>query len=149
KKFVDYVKQHPKLKFNIYSPIDPPYKVNPLSLLMNSPTIAHAYENKRYFRDEFGDLIRIPEFKFKYVGELDKAAAYRQLKEEYGRFVLQDEESFGSKGTFIIKDYDDYTDAVAALKKKSSGRAIVVSQYVEGYAASIQVCVTKYGVFSG
>ncbi len=148
KKFIDYVKEHPKRKYVLYSPLDPPYKVNPLVFLMNSPTIGHAYENKRYFRDEFDDLIRIPEYEIKYLNELDKAAAYRELKDEFGAFVMQDEDSAGSKGTYVIKSYEEYSDAIRSLKKYSSGRAVVVSKFVKGQAASIQVCVTKHGVFS-
>lgn len=150
KKFVELVKREPKRKYVLYSPLDPPYKVNPLTYLMNSPTIAHAYENKRYFRDEFADLIRMPKYVIKHVDELDKAASYKELKEEFGSaLVLQDEESSGSKGTYIVKDADDYVDAVNSLKKFSYGRSIVVSQYIEGQTSSIQVCITKYGIFSG
>ncbi|HSX44402.1 MAG TPA: ATP-grasp domain-containing protein [Candidatus Saccharimonadales bacterium] len=149
KRFFEYQKNNPKIKFDLYQPLDPPYKVNPLVYLMNSPTIAHAYENKRYFRDEFSDLIRMPEYENKYISELDKAASYRDLHDEYGDFVLQDEESHGSKGTYIVKDYEDYTDAVRGLKKYSRGRSVVVSKFYPGETSSIQVCITKYGIFSG
>ncbi len=149
KKFVQSFKNDHKRKFVMYQPLDPPYKINPLAYLMNSPTIAHAYENKRYFRDEFADLIRMPEYEIYYMNELDKAAAYKDLQDKYGNFMLQDEESSGSKGTYAIKSQDDYVEAVKSLKKFSRGRTIVVSKYVHGTAASIQVCITKYGIFSG
>lgn len=149
KKFVELTKTDLKRKYVLYSPLDPPYKVNPLTYLMNSPTIAHAYENKRYFRDEFADLIRMPEYEIKHMNELDRAASYRELKEEFGSFVMQDEESSGSKGTYMIHDNDDYTDAVRALKKFSQGRSVVVSRYVKGQTSSIQVCITRHGIFSG
>lgn len=149
KKFRNFYKHDPKRKFVMYSPIDPPYKINPLAYLMNSPTIAHAYENKRYFRDEFADLIRMPDYEIRYMNELDRAASYRQLNEKFGSFVLQDEDSSGSKGTYAIKTEDDYVTAIKLLKKYSRGRTIVVSKYVEGQPVSIQVCITKYGIFSG
>lgn len=149
KKFVETFRNDRKRKFVMYSPLDPPYKVNPLAFLMNSPTIAHAYENKRYFRDEFSDRIRVPEYEICYMGELDKAASYKNLQEKYGWFMLQDEESSGSKGTYAIKSQDDYVEALKSLKKFSRGRTIVVSKFVHGEPASIQVCVTKYGIFNG
>lgn len=149
KKFVELTKQQPKRKFITYAPVDPPYKVNPLNLLMNSPAIAHAYENKRYFRDEFADLIRMPEYAIKHVNELDKATSYHELREEFGAFVLQDEESSGSKGTHMVHNHDDYVEAVRSLKKNSSGRSIVASKFIEGQAYSTQVCITRYGIFSG
>src|SRR6185312_12274554 len=108
---------------------------NPLVYLMNSPTIAHAYENKRYFRDEFADLIRMPEYEICYMSELDKAASYKDLQQKYGNFILQDEESYGSKGTYTIKSADDYVDAIRSLKKYSRGRTIVVSKYIKGETA--------------
>lgn len=148
KRFNDYAKADPKRKYVLYSPLDPPYKINPLAFLMNSPTIAHAYENKRYFRDEFADLIRMPEYEIKYMNELDRAASYRDLRDQFGEFVLQDEESHGSKGTYMIRNHDDYADAVKSLKKFSQGRSIVVSKLVEGETCSIQVCITKHGIFS-
>jgi len=149
KRFVDYFKTDRKRKFVMYSPIDPPYKINPLAYLMNSPTIAHAYENKRYFRDEFADLIRMPEYEIRYMNELDRAASYKDLAERYGDFMLQDEESSGSKGTYAIQSADDYVEAVKSLKKFSRGRTIVVSKFVHGETCSIQACITKYGIFSG
>jgi hypothetical protein len=121
KKFIDNFKNDPKRKFVMYSPLDPPYKINPLAYLMNSPTIAHAYENKRYFRDEFADLIRMPEYEIRYMNELDKAASFKDLQQRYGWFMLQDEESSGSKGTYAIKSADDYVEALKSLKKFSRG----------------------------
>lgn len=150
KKFIDLFKAEPKRKYVLYSPLDPPYKVNPLTYLMNSPTIAHAYENKRYFRDEFADLIRMPEYEIRYMNELDRAASYRDLRARFGgSFMLQDEESSGSKGSYAIHNEDDYVDAVKLLKRFSRGRTIVVSQFIKGEVSSVQVCITKYGIFSG
>jgi hypothetical protein len=149
KKFIKTFKSDSKRKFVMYSPVDPPYKINPLAYLMNSPTIAHAYENKRYFRDEFDDLIRMPEYEICYMSDLDKAAAYNELEQKYGWFMLQDEESSGSKGTYAIKSLHDYVEAVKSLKNFSRGRTIVVSKFIKGEPASIQVCITKYGIFNG
>lgn len=149
KKFVEAFRHDRRRKFVMYSPLDPPYKINPLAYLMNSPTIAHAYENKRYFRDEFADLIRMPEYEILYMNELDKAAAFKDLQQKYGQFMLQDEESSGSKGTYAIKSADDYVEAIRLLKKYSRGRTIVVSKYIKGEPASIQVCITKHGIFNG
>lgn len=149
KKFVEAFKNDNKRKYVLYSPLDPPYRINPLAFLMNSPTIAHAYENKRYFRDEFADLIRMPAYEIRYMNELDKAATYNDLQQKYGWFMLQDEESSGSKGTYYIKSADDYVEAIKLLKRFSRGRTIVVSKFIKGEPASIQVCITKYGIFSG
>jgi hypothetical protein len=149
KRFIDDFRHDRKRKFVMYSPLDPPYRINPLAFLMNSPTIAHAYENKRYFRDEFSDLIRMPEYEICYMKDLDKAATYKELQQKYDTFMLQDEESSGSKGTYAIKSADDYVEAIKSLKKYSRGRTIVVSKFIKGEPASTQVCITKYGIFNG
>lgn len=150
KKFTEMFKADSRRKYVLYSPLDPPYKINPLAFLMNSPTIAHAYENKRYFRDEFADLIKVPDYEIRYMNQLDRAASYRELRERFdGSFMLQDEESSGSKGTYAIHDEDDYVDAVKSLKKFSQGRTVVASEFIHGEVTSIQVCITKYGIFSG
>jgi hypothetical protein len=71
------------------------------------------------------------------------------LRDQFGSFVLQDEESSGSKGTFLVRSEDEYLEAVRALKLYSRGPAIVVSKFVRGETSSVQVCITKYGIFSG
>jgi hypothetical protein len=84
------------------------------------------------------------------MNELDRAASFRDLRERFGGpFMLQDEESSGSKGTYAIHNEDDYVDAVKSLKKFSQGRTVVASQFIHGEVSSIQVCITKYGIFSG
>ena len=150
KKFVELFADDSKRKYPLYSPLDPPYKINPLAFLMNSPTIAHAYENKRYFRDEFSGLIRVPDYEIKYMNQLDRAASFSDLWERFdGPFMLQDEESSGSKGSYAIRSQEDYVDAVKSLKKYSQGRTIVASKFIHGEVSSIQVCITKYGIFNG
>lgn len=146
--FAELVKAQPRRKYVLYSPLSPPYSVNPLIYIMNSPTIAHAYEHKRYFRDEFSELITMPPHVVRRLEELD-AAMYNELETLYSKFVIQDVESSGSKGTFIISSREQYDTAVAHLKKTSFSGSVVVSEFVSGQPYSVQVCVTKYGIFTG
>ncbi|HSW81708.1 MAG TPA: ATP-grasp domain-containing protein [Candidatus Saccharimonas sp.] len=149
KQFADFVKGSPRRKFLLYGPLDPPYRINPLSYIMNSPTIAHAYEHKRYFRDEFSDLINMPEY---VVLKLDDLTGhmYAELRARFdGKFVVQEVESSGSKGTFIISKRVDYDRAVASLRNTSYSATVVVSRFVKGLPCSVQVCITKYGIFTG
>lgn len=146
--FADYIKDHKKRKVILYSPLSPPYVVNPLTYIMNSPTIAHAYEHKRYFRDEFSELITMPDYIVKRLDELDETA-FTELTTLFKKFVIQDVESSGSKGTFIVSDKHQYDTAVKKLKATSFSGSVVVSQYVAGRTSSVQVCVTKYGIFAG
>lgn len=148
REFADFVKNQGRRKYVLYGPLSPPYVVNPLIYIMNSPTIAHAYEHKRYFRDEFAELINMPEHVVRRLDELD-TDMFNELQTLYGKFVIQDVESSGSKGTFIISSIEQYTAAVKLLKETSFSGSVVVSEFVNGQPYSVQVCVTKYGVFTG
>jgi hypothetical protein len=146
--FVEVAKTMSRRKFLLYSPLDPPYLVNPLTYIMNSPTIAHAYEHKRYFRDEFADLINLPAYVVRRLDDLDKDS-FHELETMFDKFVLQEVESYGSKGTFVVDSLEKFTRAVESLKKISYSGSVVISEFIEGYPCSVQVCVTKYGIFSG
>jgi len=149
KQFADFVKGSPRRKFLLYGPLDPPYRINPLSYIMNSPTIAHAYEHKRYFRDEFSDLINMPEYVVLKLDDLT-GPMFTELRSRFdGKFVVQEVESSGSKGTFIVSKRADYDRAVTALKNTSYSATVVVSRFVKGLPCSVQVCITKYGIFTG
>lgn len=147
--FAEISKTMPRRKFVLYSPLDPPYPVNPLIYIMNSPTIAHAYEHKRYFRDEFADIINLPEHVVRRLDQLD-ADAFEELSLTFdGKFVVQEVESSGSKGTFIVSTLEQFERAVANLKKISYSGTVVISKFIKGETYSVQVCVTKYGTFTG
>lgn len=146
--FAEVAKSLPRRKFLLYSPLDPPYPINPLVYIMNSPTIAHAYEHKRYFRDEFADLINLPEYVVRRLDDLDENA-YNELEGTFGKIVIQEVESSGSKGTFVVDSLEKFQNAVKNLKKISYSGTVVVSKFIDGSSCSVQVCVTKYGIFTG
>jgi hypothetical protein len=147
--FAEVAKTMPRRKFLLYSPLDPPYPVNPLTYIMNSPTIAHAYEHKRYFRDEFADLINLPEYVVRRLDDLNDES-YTELETLFGeKFVVQEVESYGSKGTVIVDNLEKFRRAVESLKTISYSGTVVISKFVEGSTCSVQVCVTKYGIFTG
>jgi hypothetical protein len=146
--FAEFIKTEKKRKVVLYGPLAPPYIVNPLTYIMNSPTIAHAYEHKRYFRDEFSELINMPDYVLKRLDELTEEA-FVELSTLYEKFVIQDVESSGSKGTFIVLTKEQYDKAVKKLKETSYSGSVVVSRFVQGETCSVQVCVTKYGIFAG
>ena len=135
-------------RYVLYSPLDPPYIVNPLSYIMNSPTIAHAYENKRYFRDEFTDLINLPEHEIVRLDEITNET-YEEMHLAFGKMVLQDVDLSGSKGTIFANTKEEFYEAVEALKAVSYSGTIVISKFITGLSRSVQVCVTKYGIFMG
>lgn len=148
REFADFVKTQGRRKYILYAPLSPPYIANPLIYVMNSPTIAHAYEHKRYFRDEFSELINMPPHVVRRLEELDEDM-FHELQTLYGKFVIQDVESSGSKGTFIVSNLSQYNAAVVQLHKTSFSGSVVVSEFVNGQPYSVQVCVTKYGTFTG
>ncbi|MDR1970119.1 MAG: hypothetical protein LBQ11_02120, partial [Candidatus Nomurabacteria bacterium] len=143
--FADVVRNDRARRYVLYSPLDPPYVTNPLVYIMNSPTIAHAYENKRYFREEFADLTTLPEHRIMRLDEINDNT-YEELHPVFGKMVLQDVELSGSKGTIFAGDRREFYTAVEALKKISFIGTIVISKFIEGLSCSVQVCITKYGI---
>ena len=71
------------------------------------------------------------------------------LLHDFGKYSSAFQNYIGSATGVIDQDEDDYVDAVKSLKKYSQGRTVVASQFVHGEVSSIQVCITKYGIFSG
>lgn len=126
---------------NITNTVVNKYKFN---ILANKYEITTKLENKVYFREMFGNLVKMPEFRIVETSEVDlNQEFYYELNQKWGKFVLQDEELSGGKGTFIINSYDDFAAAVDKLKDYS--RKIVFSQFIKGKVSSIQCCATKYG----
>lgn len=149
REFADFARGQRGRKYVLYGPLSPPYVMNPLIYIMNSPTIAHAYEHKRYFRDEFSELINMPEHVVRRLDELDEPDMFTELQTLYGKFVIQDVESSGSKGTFIVDSREKYDAAVRQLHATSFSGTVVVSEFINGQPWSVQVCITKYGIFTG
>ncbi len=146
--FAKFVSGMPKRKFIVQKPVSAPYTMNPLRIIMNSPTIAHAYEHKRYFRDEFSERINIPRYEVYWLNDLKKDT-HQELISRFDKYVLQDAESSGSKGTFVVSSQADYDRALETLQKSSHSGTIVVSEYIDGSPYSVQVCITGDGIFTG
>jgi len=147
--FLEIANELVDYEFVIHAPVSPPYKINPLRFIMNSPALSHAYENKRYFREEFSDIINIPKYQTKILDELRNKDSYGILDKKYGQiFVIQDAESSGSQGTFIVNSESEYLNVLQSLKKTDKKTTFVISEFIEGESASVQVCITKYGILT-
>jgi hypothetical protein len=134
-------------RFVIYAPFDLPAGISRSRFIMNQPDVANAYENKCYFREQFADAIHVPDYEVRTIEELARPSLFTSLKKRYDVFVLQAEESLGSRGTFIVKTVDDYRFAAAMLANEHRPR-VVISRFVDGRPAGTQICVTQHGIFT-
>lgn len=115
-----------------------------LNLLSNDPEYSQIIENKVEVRKLLSNKVNFPKFMFFDVPEIPE---FKLIEKEIGtKFVIQDQKLSGGKGTFIIKNEDDYNKAVDKLKKMDRKKG-VISEFIEGKSASIQCCTTKYGSF--
>jgi hypothetical protein len=134
-------------RFVIYAPFELPSCIPRERFIMNQTEVANAYENKCYFREQFAGAIHIPEYQVVTIEDLARRSLFGQLKKRFGVFVLQAEESLGSRGTFIVKNQEDYNFAAAMLANEERPR-VVVSRFVNGRPAGTQICITSRGIFT-
>lgn len=129
---------------------------NVSAVFANRASIKEKYENKLYFRkflDKIG-VLRIPYENFKI--DVFNQKLYKDFLEEFGKwFVIQlpETSSGGGRNTFIIKKEDDFKRVSKVIKSRNyRGEeigSVDVVDYVTGVSASLNCCVTKYGVFVG
>lgn len=117
-----------------------------ICVLANSYSLAQKLENKCEFRRLFGDIVPLPEYELRTFEDL-KEVGYEYFQGKFGEYVVQDSTLSGGRGTFFVKDEGEYEDCLRVLAKHGS-KEVVVSRFVFGDSSSVQVCVTKYGVFS-
>jgi len=131
-----------------------------LKLLSTPGAIRMKYENKKEFRVEAEKAgIRIPGGETLLVDELDEKRWEKFRQEWGGRLVFQltDYTIGGGLGTFFINNDKDFLEFKDFVKRRRAVRAeegkviefVNVCERVEGAAASITGCATKYGVVTG
>jgi hypothetical protein len=117
-----------------------------LRLIGNRAEIRDQYEDKKQFR-VIGKQAGLPVIE----GETKKISELRDRKQG---IVLQltDYARGGGVGTFFIKTMDDWRQFDEFVKRRGKKRKLEwvnVAKFIEGQAASITGCVTRYGVLTG
>ncbi len=126
-------------------------------LLMSNPTNfgKKLFEDKVNFRKIAQELkLNLP------PGKIDtpRRLHYGHLVNKYGLpFVIQHPAKGGGKGTFFIKNKEDFQKAIAKLEEKwnkEEAKIIrppteaIVAQFIHGPSPSITGCVTRQGILS-
>ena len=134
-----------------YKPVVVPPELVDRKFLMVDPEFTLKYENKVSFRQQFAEHLNFPEFTIHLRQDMERTPEYfKQLLAGRTGMVMQDEQLSGGKGTFLINDFADYTNALDALERLSKHDKVVISDMVQGARErSIQACVTGYGVYTG
>lgn len=135
----------------VYRPVFVPPELSQHKFLMVDKAFTQRYENKVVFRELFKDQISFPEFAIYDRGTLPATEeSFSNVLAGRPTIVIQDEQLSGGKGTFLITTYQQYVAALDFLKRRSKRSRIVVSSLVpQARERSIQVCVTRHGVFAG
>lgn len=134
-----------------YKAVTIPPELSSRKFMMVEPSFTELFENKVEFRKLFDGSIRFPGYRIYDRAELPRdEAGFAVVAGGRQAFVIQDEQLSGGKGTFIVRDYQTYCDALAVLEQLSKHRRVVVSDAVKKpRERTIQGCVTKHGVFTG
>jgi hypothetical protein len=131
-------------RFIIYKPLPVPDGLSPARFIANDILFAR-FENKRIFREVFGSSLPIPRYVLVAMGELIKGNArllYEQFSKQFASvFVVQDEQSGGGRGTFIIRSSDDMQRALDVLVHEKKGDMVIVSEFIDARECSVQVFV--------
>lgn len=125
--------------------------------LLNNPTSfgKDFLENKAKFRKILEELgVAVAPGKISQLKNLN----YGQLINRYGiPFVLQHPTKGGGKGTFFIKNKEDFELTLKKIgatwdeenqKKINPPEQIVVAQFIQGPSPSVTACVTRHGILS-
>ena len=73
---------------------------------------------------------------------------FSELEKEFGLpFVLQHPKKGGGKGTFFIRNENDFRRAIESVEENPVEK-IIVTKFINGPSPSITGCVTKFGVLS-
>ncbi|PIU42816.1 MAG: hypothetical protein CO034_01415 [Parcubacteria group bacterium CG_4_9_14_0_2_um_filter_35_11] len=74
--------------------------------------------------------------------------SFLKLQKEFDLpFVLQHPRRGGGKGTFFVKDKEDFQRAIESIKEDPP-KEIIVAKFINGPSPSITGCVTKFGILS-
>ncbi len=134
--------------FSTYRPVKVDDPVLRQRFVMSDPVFSKTYENKAWIREHLGSLLPFPAFTIHERSDLaPEANIYARLAAVGTPFVLQHEQLSGGNGTYIIKNYAAYCDALRSLPQRG---LIVVSAFIaDAKERSVQCCVTSDGVVVG
>lgn len=132
----------------LYKPVDVQQSFqnkNNIKILTNSINLFNLFEDKAKFRETV-DSDFFSKYQTLSFNELLNKQ-YVHFFDNFGKFVIQDSKLSGGRGTFIISNEKEYEIALSYLSEVRS-KITVVSKYISGISASLQVCITKNGVFT-
>lgn len=139
-------------RFIAYKAIDIPGGIERQRFITNDSQFAR-FEDKKFFRQTFTGRLPIPEYEIVSYGELIQytpAELFAARTARFGApFVVQDSLGGGGRGTHIVRTVDDMERALVILSKERKSEEMILSRFVAGIERSIQVCVTKDGVYKG
>lgn len=125
----------------------------PVAYLSNDYTISTKYENKVWFRENYGSVLNFPKFVISRCTELS-GLNFDELTAslESNGLVVQHPSYSGGRGTSIVKNQQEFDQAVEALSISSSSKddSVVISQLINApKERTLQVCVTSDDIYVG
>lgn len=133
-----------------YKSVKVPSALRTRRILMTEQKLGQTYENKADFRELLHGLLPFPDFQIIKRNTLSPTReSYEAVTRNKPKFI-QDEYLSGGKGSFVVKNYQDFCYALEGLDELSHHPRVVVSDFIpKARERTIQGCVTRYGVFTG
>src|SRR3990167_6851218 len=134
-------------KILTYKPInfDTPKLLRDSNLHLMQAQSSISLENKAVFRRKFDKVLPFPRFE---IYKLSSMPNLSRILNGLGPIVLQHETLSGSKGTFIVRSYQEFQRAIKILQSKNIKREVIVSEYIENAREiGVQCCATRHGIF--
>ncbi len=139
-------------KFIVYRPVDRVAEITRDRFIANDISFSR-FEDKKIFREVFGDTLPIPKYEIAPMDVLFKVSDEAFLSQWEGvmglPFVVQDNVGGGGRGTFIIKSIEDIRRCRSVLVEEKKGTHLVISKFVSGIERSTQTLVAKDVVLRG
>lgn len=154
----EYLKKKNNLNLFVYkaaTPLDPIVAELGVKLLSSPGWIRKPLEDKKVFREEAAKAgIRIPRGENLALTDLTEKK-WDEFKKNYGErlvFQLTDYSTGGGQGTFFVDKLDDWNkfwEFTRSQDRKKELKFVNVCEHLDGQAASITGCATKFGVVTG
>lgn len=135
----------------VHKAVEVPKQLAGLKFLAADADITEKFENKAAFRRIFDGELTLPAYEVRNKDSLKSAQPdYEQLLNGREAMVIQEDRSSGSKGTFMVRTFQDYVSALEIINSRQKSKQVVISDYIpDALELTIQGCVTRYGIYAG
>lgn len=129
-----------------------PTEVRNDHILANERRVANQYENKVWFRKEFGKLLHFPAFRLVKLDDFERNGISFYLEALHtDTLIVQHPFRSGGRGTLTVANNEDFINCCESLRVSLIDEDIIVvsEKIASPEERTIQVCITEEEIFIG